>query len=160
MKAARIALGEGKMKGLMSKATTAVCQTASNTMTTIQGMKVSRRRRFLEVISDSLQGSGSGFPFAADLRDLVPDFVNKIDETGIERCFDRAGAGQVDLVGGDHAARARAHDEDYVGEIGRFPQVVRYQDGGELTSHPDGLKDAPQFFAGKRIESAERFIQH
>src|SRR5882757_10776659 len=159
-KAAKIAVGAGSTNGLISSATTAICQVSSRPPITIQGMAVSRRRRLIDVISDSLQGSGGSFSLAANLRDLVADLVNDVDEMRVEGGFDGARPRQVDLMRRNHPARPCAHDEDDIGQIRRLAKIVRHQDGGEFLRHPDRLQHAPQFLAREGVERAERLVEH
>src|ERR1700722_13595400 len=159
--AAKTAVGDGSTNGLMSSATTATCHVTSRPVITIHGNAISRRRRFADVMSDSLRGSGGGsLSLIADLRDLVADFVNDVDEMGIECGFDGAGPWQVHRMRRDHPARTRAHDENNIRQIGGLAKIVRDQDGGEFLGHPDRLQHAPQFLARKGVEGAEWLIEH
>src|SRR5580700_2377708 len=129
--AAKIAVGDGSTNGLMPKATTTVCQVSSKLPITIHGIAISRRRRLIDVISDNLQGSGGSFSLAANLRYFVADLVNDVDEMRVESGFDGARPRQVDLVGRNHPAGPRAHDENDIRQIGRLAKVVGHQDRGE-----------------------------
>ena len=48
---------------------------------------------------------------------------------------------------------------DAVGEIDGLSQIVRHEQDGEMTVHPEGLQRVPEFFPGESVERPERFVQ-
>ena len=93
-------------------------------------------------------------------RDLGANGVHEVDEGLVERAFNRARPRQPHAMGGNDAAWPRAHDEDDVGEVGGFAQVMGHQHAGELAVEPQLLQHAPELLAGKGIERAKWLIQH
>src|SRR5690606_21004114 len=54
----------------------------------------------------------------------------------------------------------RAHDEDLVGEEGRFAKVVGDENDGDALGCMKIPDDAPEFFTGEGVERSERFVEH
>src|SRR4051794_29363563 len=157
--AAHTAVGAGSTNAAMPKKSTMACHTTSRPMMTSHGIATLRRRQLRDVMSDGLRPCREP-GLVAHPRDFGANGVHEVDEGLVERAFHRARPRQPHAMGGNDAAGPRAHDEDDVGEVGGFAQVMGHEHAGELAVEPQLLQHAPELLAGKGIERAERLIQH
>ena len=70
-----------------------------------------------------------------------------------------AWARQLDFLSHDETSGALAHDIDRVGQEDGLTQIVCDQDDVELLLVPQVAKDAPQLFAGERVERTKRLVE-
>src|SRR4029079_14957700 len=82
--------------------------------------------------------------FVANPGNLGADGVHEVDEGLVERAFPRTRPRQPHAMGGDDAAGPRTHDEDDVGEVGGFAQVMGHENAGEIAVEPKLLQHTPE----------------
>src|SRR3981189_1129542 len=142
--AAHTAVGAGSTNAAMPKISTTACHTMSRPVMTSHGIATLRRRQLRGVISDRLLLHGVCPPgeavFVAHPGNFGPNGVHEVDEGLLECAFHRSRPRQRHAVGGNDAAGPRAHDEDDVGQVGGFAQVVGHQHAGEFAVEPQLLQ--------------------
>ena len=86
-------------------------------------------------------------------------FMYKVDKARLKGHIQGSWPRQWNGTRRNDPARPRAHDVHGVGEVDRFPQLVRDKDHRTRAVHPQILQNAPQFLARESIERRERLVE-